>query len=58
MSTVVSDFERLIDDYESCPDFQEIYAELKNETTQEVDGFVVHNRYLFISRKLCIPRTS
>ena len=57
MSTIVSDFERLIADYESCPDFYEIYAELKNGT-REVDGFVLRDGYLFLSHKLCISRTS
>jgi len=32
--------------------------ELKNETTRKVDEFVLHDGYLFLSRKLCIPRTS
>ena len=39
-------------------DFHEIYEELKDETTREVVGFVLHNGYLFIDRKLCIPRIS
>ena len=32
--------------------------ELKDGTTREVDGFVLNDGYLFIGRKLCIPRTS
>ena len=58
MSTVVGGFERLIVDYEFCPDFHEIYAELKNGATREVDEFILHDGYLFIGHKLCIPRTS
>jgi len=58
MSTVVSGFERLIVDYESYSDFHEIYAELKNEAIREVDEFVLHDGYLFLGSKLCIPRTS
>ena len=58
MSTVVSCFERLIADYESYPDFHEMYVELKDGTTREVDEFVLHDGYLFLSRKLCILRTS
>jgi len=58
MSTAVNGFERLKTEYESCPDFHEIYVELKDGTTREVDGFVLHDGYLFIGRKLCILRTS
>ena len=58
MLTVVSGFERFIADDESCSDFHEIYAELKNRTTRKVDGFVLHDGYLFLGRKLCIPKTS
>ena len=52
MSTVVNDFERLKTEYESCPDFYEIYTELKEETIREVDEFVLHDGYLFLGRKL------
>jgi len=38
--------------------FHEIYAELKDGTTREVDGFVLRNQYLSLDRKLCIPRAS
>jgi len=58
MSTVASDFERLIADYYSCLDFHEIYAEMKNKTTREVDGFILHDGYLFIGCKVYISRTS
>ena len=58
MSTAVNGFEKLKTEYESCPDFREIYKELKDGVTREVDGFVLHDGYLFIGRKLCIPRTS
>jgi len=46
MSIVLSGFKRLIDDYKSCPDFHDTYAKLKNET-REVNGFVLHDEYLF-----------
>ena len=52
MSTTVNSFERLRAEYESCPDFHEIYVELKDGTTREVDGFVLHDGYLFIGSKL------
>ena len=57
MLTVVNGFEKLKTEYESCPDFHEIYVELKDETTRDVDGFVLQDRYLFLGRKLCISRT-
>jgi len=40
MSTAVNGFEKWKTEYKSCPDFHEIYAELKDGTTREVDGFV------------------
>ena len=40
MSTAVNGLEKLKTESESCPDFHEIYAELKDGTTREVDGFV------------------
>ena len=58
MSTAVNGFEKLKTEYESCLDFHEIYAELKDGTTREVDGFVLHDGYLFIGHKLRIPRAS
>jgi len=58
MSTTVNGFKKLKTEYKSCPDFYEIYVKLKDETTREVDGFVVHDGYLFLGRKLCIPTTS
>ena len=57
MLTIVSDFERLIAEYESCPNLHEKYAELKNET-RELDEFVLHDGYLFIDYKLCIQDLS
>ena len=58
MSTAINGFERLRTEYESYPDFHKIYVELKDGTTREVDGFVLHEGYLFTGRKLCIPRIS
>ena len=58
MSIAVNGFEKMKTEYETCPDFHEIYAELKDGTTREVDGFVLHDGYLFLDRKLCIPSTS
>ena len=58
MITVVSSFKILRTEYELCPDFHKIYTELKDRITREVDGFILHNGYLFVGRKLCIPRAS
>ena len=48
----------MIVDYESCPNFYEIFAELKMKQHEKFDGFVLHNGHLFLGCKLCIPRTS
>ena len=48
MSTVVNDFEKIKAEYESCPDFCDIYAILIDESTQEVDGYTLHDGYLFL----------
>ena len=58
MSTMVNDFEKLRTEYESCPDFCDIYAILRNERTREVDGYTLQDGYLVLGRKLCISRTS
>ena len=58
MSTVVVDFEQIKREYELCPDFCDIYAELKDGITREVDGYIIHDGFLFFGRKLCIPQTS
>ena len=42
----------------SCLDFENIYTILRDSLTHDVDGFLLQDRYLFRSRKLCIPRTS
>ena len=58
MSAKVTEFERLRHEYQSCPDFGEIYIMLQDGPTQEMDGFLLHDGYLFRFRKLCISRTS
>ena len=57
MSAKVTGFERLREEYESCPDFGEIYTMLRGPT-REMDGFLLDGGYLFRFRKLCIHRTS
>ena len=58
MSAEVTGFERLREEYESCPNFREIYVALWDGFVREMDGFPLQDRYLFRFRKLCIPRTS
>ena len=57
MSTKVIGFEKL-QEYESCPDFGEVYTTLKIEHLQVVDDFILRDGYLFKANKFCIPRTS
>ena len=46
MSEEVTGFERLRE-YESCPDFGEIYVALWDSFVREMDGFLLQNGYLF-----------
>ena len=57
MSAEVIGFERLRK-YDSCPDFEEIYVSLRDDSIREMDGFLLQDGYLFRFSKLCIPRTS
>jgi len=57
LSNQVVGFEKIKTEYESCPDFQEIFTLLKSRT-REIDCFLLQNGYLFRFRKLCILRTS
>ena len=41
-------FEKIKDEYELCPDFCDIYAILIDGSTQEVDGYTLHDGYLFL----------
>ena len=58
MSTKVIGFEKLQKEYESCPDFGEVYTTLRTEHLHVVDDFILRDGYLFKANKLCIPRTS
>ena len=58
MSNVVNGFEKIKAEYESCSDFCDIYTILIDGSTQEVDGYTLHDGYLFLGQKLCIPRIS
>ena len=58
MSVKVTGFERLKDDYESCPDFGELYTSLSNAPRPILDDYTLQEGYLFKANKLCIPRFS
>jgi hypothetical protein len=58
MNAEVIGFDKIKTEYESCPDFHEVYNLLSNGETREIDGFIVQDGYLFKSRRLCIPSTS
>ena len=58
MFIVVNDFEKIKAEYESCPNFCDIYAIMIDGSTQEVDDYTLHDGYLFLGQKLCILRTS
>ena len=58
MSAIVVGFEHMKIEFELCPDFREVYIQLKDGTTREIDGYVLHDNFLFLGHKLCIPQTS
>ena len=58
MSVKVTGFERLKDDYESCPGFGELYTSLSNAPRPILDDYTLQDGYLFKANKLCIPRFS
>ena len=58
MSVKVTGFEQLKDDYESCPDFRELYTSLRNASRPVLDDYTLQDGYLFKANKLCIPRSS
>ena len=58
VSTEVIGFERLKDEYATCPDFSEIYQTLGQGPSGEHAEYTLLDGYLFKENKLCIPRTS
>ena len=58
MSVKVTRFERLKDDYESCPDFGELYTSLSNAPQPILDDYTLQDGYLFKANKLCISQSS
>ena len=57
MSVKVTRFELLKDDYESCPDFGELYTSLSNAPQPILDDYTLQDSYLFKANKLCIPQS-
>jgi hypothetical protein len=58
MSTNVTGFERLRDEYESCLDFGKLHATLSNASYPTIEDYTIQDGYLFKANKPCIPRTS
>ena len=57
-SSEVTGFERIKNDYDSCPDFGEVYRVLSDGLIREKDDYFLLDGYLFRANQLCIPRTS
>ena len=57
MSVKVIGFERLKDDYDSRPDFGEIYTSLSNAPRPILDDYTLQDGYLIKASKLCIPQS-
>jgi hypothetical protein len=58
MSVEVTGFERLKEDYDSCPDFGELYSNLRSTPHPTQDDYFLQNGYFFKANRLCIPHTS
>ena len=58
MSVKVTGLKQLKDDYESYPDFGELYTSLRNASRPVLDDYTLQDGYLFKANKLCIPRSS
>ena len=58
MSVKVIGFERLKDDYESCPYFRELYTSLSNAPQPILDDYTLQDGYLFKANKLYISQSS
>jgi len=58
LNAEVVGFERIKEEYVSCPNFEKIFSALKKGVTQKIDGFLLQDDYLFWFHTLCIPCTS
>ena len=58
MNVEVTGFERLRDDYPSCPDFGDMFASLSDNPLRSIDQFTLKHGYVFRGNQICIPCTS
>ena len=58
VNTEVVGFDKLKEQYESCPDFGKIYEKIKQGPSSLDSDYTLRDGYLFKENKLCIPRTS
>ncbi|KAF7810704.1 Transposon Ty3-I Gag-Pol polyprotein [Senna tora] len=58
MSVSIVGFDRLKDEYASCPDFGIIFQEISNGNRHDHQDFIIKDGHLFRGTRLCIPRTS
>ena len=56
MSVETIGFERIREEYATCPDFGEIYTLLRDGLTRERDYFFLQDGYLFCVTQLCVPK--
>ena len=54
MSFEVTGFKKLKEDYESRPDFRELYSNLCRTPHPILDDYFLQNGYLFKANRLCI----
>ena len=58
MSVETTGFERIWEEYATCPDFGETYTMLRDGLARERDDFFLQDGYLFCATHLCIPQGS
>ena len=58
MSVETTGFERIREEYATCPDFEKIYTLLRDGLARERDDFFLQDGYLFHANRLCIPQGS
>ena len=58
VSIEVIGFERLRDEYATCPNFSKIYQALSQGPSSDHSDYTLLDGYLFRENKLCIPKTS
>jgi hypothetical protein len=57
MIVQVTSFDRLKEEYESCPEFKETYIALRDGHLLIINGYYLQERYLFQDNKFCISQT-